>query len=158
MFRNVPAAEITETADDAVASADLIPLSVLALDFGGVPAEGWPAFLGRRAIAFVPDDIGRDSIRRSDAQMLLHEQRASQLRAAKLRQLAEAEAVEADQLRRAQIWQGVPADHMPPGVPPAAAMLQTARDAQPKRTTPLEEALSNSGTLTYHPMQGEEAS
>jgi hypothetical protein len=37
-------------------------------------------------------------------------------------------------------------------------MLQNDRDAQPKRTTPLEEALSNSGTLTYHPMQGEEAS
>ena len=154
MFRSVPAAEITETADDVVA-ADLVPLSHLALDLP-VPAEGWANFLGRRAIAFVPDDIGRDSIRRSDAQKLLYEKRANELRAVKLRQLAEAEAVEADQVRRASIWKGVPADDMPPGVPPAAAMLQTARDAQPKRQTPLEEAFSGS-TLTYHPMQ-EEAS
>jgi hypothetical protein len=29
-------------------------------------------------------------------------------------------------------------------------MLQSARDSQPKRLTPLQEALSNSGTLTYH--------
>jgi hypothetical protein len=48
------------------------------------------------------------------------EKRASELRAAKHRQLAEAEAVEADQLRRALIWKGVPADHMPPGVRDAA--------------------------------------
>ena len=154
MFRTAP---VAEPAPVEVEPADLIPLSHFALDHPQ-PVEGWSNFLGRRGITLRPDDIGRDSIRRSDAQMLLHEQRANQLRAAKLRQLAEAEAVEADQLRRAQIWQGVPADHMPPGVPPAAAMLQTARDAKPKRTTPLEEALSNSGTLTYHPMQGEEAS
>jgi hypothetical protein len=27
----------------------------------------------------------------------------------------------------------VPADHMPPGVAPAAVMMQASRDAQPKR-------------------------
>ena len=107
-------------------------------------------------ITLRPDDIGRDSIRRSDAQMLLHEQRANEIRAAKHRQLAEAEAVEADERRRASIWKGLAADQIPVGVHPAAAMLQTARDAQPKRQTPLEEAFSGS-TLTYHPMQ-EEAS
>jgi hypothetical protein len=37
-------------------------------------------------------------------------------------------------------------------------MLQADRDAQPKRTTPLEEALSNSGTLTYHALsKGDES-
>jgi hypothetical protein len=29
-------------------------------------------------------------------------------------------------------------------------MLQAAVDAQPRRTTPLEEALSNRGEMTYH--------
>jgi hypothetical protein len=154
MFRTMPA---TESATVEAEPADLIPLSHFALDHPQ-PVEGWSNFLGRRGITLRPDDIGRDSIRRSDAQMLLHEQRANELRAAKLRQLAEAEAVEADQLRRSQIWKGVSADALPPGVAPAAVMLQNDRDAQPKRTTPLEEALSNSGTLTYHPMQGEEAS
>ena len=154
MFGTQPApAEMP--AKQAATSDDLIPLSHLELDHPR-PPEGWPNYLGRRAITFVPDDIGRDSIRRSDAQKLLYEKRANELRAVKLRQLAEAEAVEADQVRRASIWKGVPADDMPPGVPPAAAMLQTARDAQPKRQTPLEEAFSGS-TLTYHPMQ-EEAS
>jgi hypothetical protein len=154
MFKTAPA---VEPAPVEVEPADLIPLSHFALDHPQ-PSEGWSNFLGRRGIKLRPDDIGRDSIRRSDAQVLLHEQRASQLRAVKLRQLAEAEAVEADQLRRAQIWKGVPADHMPPGVAPAAVMLQADRDAQPKRTTPLEEALSNSGTLTYHALsKGDES-
>jgi hypothetical protein len=146
MFKTAPAAE---PAPVEVEPADLIPLSHFALDHPQ-PPEGWSNFLGRRGITLRPDDIGRDSIRRSDAQKLLHEQRANELRVTKLRQLAEAEAVEADQLRRAQIWRGIPADHLPPGVAPAAVMLQADRDAQPKRTTPLEEALSNSGTLTYH--------
>ena len=155
MFKTAPVVESTR--DDSSHLEPLVPLSVLALDHPQL-AEGWADFLGRRAIAFVPDDLGRDCVRRQDARRLLDERRADQLRAAKLRQLAEAEAVEADQLRRAQIWQGVPADHMPPGVPPAAAMLQTARDAKPKRTTPLEEALSNSGTLTYHALpKGDES-
>jgi hypothetical protein len=155
MFRTAPD---TEPAPGVtVAAADLIPLSHLELDHPR-PPEGWPAFLGRQAIAFVPDDIGRDSIRRSDAQVLLHEQRAAQIRAVKLRQLADQEAVEADQLRRALIWKGLPADALPPGVAPAAVMLQSDRDAQPRRTTPLEEALSNSGTLTYHALpKGDES-
>ena len=142
-------ASAVESAPVEVEPAGLIPLSHFELDHPR-PGEGWSNFLGRRGMTLRPDDIGRDSIRRSDAQKLLHEQRANELRAAKLRQLAEAEAVEADQLRRAQIWRGLPADHLPPGVAPAAVMLQADRDAQPKRTTPLEEALSNSGTLTYH--------
>ncbi|HEY6685839.1 MAG TPA: hypothetical protein VI094_06460 [Propionibacteriaceae bacterium] len=54
-------------------------------------------------------------------------------------------------MRRAQIWKGVPADHMPPGATPAAVMLQASRDAKPRRTTPLKEVLSNSGeSMTYH--------
>ena len=152
MFRTAPNVSPDATPDVGTtvptSSDDLIPLSHLALDLP-VPAEGWADFLGRRAIAFVPDDIGRDSIRRSDAQRLLHEQRANELRVAKLRELAEQEAVEADQLRRAQIWKGLSADAIPVGVHPAAAMLQSAKDAQPKRRTPLEEAFSGE-SMTFH--------
>jgi hypothetical protein len=39
---------------------------------------------------------------------------------------------------------------VPDDVLPAAAMLQAVRDARPRRVTPLQEALSNSGELTYH--------
>jgi hypothetical protein len=63
----------------------------------------------------VPDDLGRDCVRRQDARRLLDEQRANELRVAKLRQLAEQEAVEADCERRARIWQGVSADAIPVG-------------------------------------------
>jgi hypothetical protein len=146
MFRSMPDTEQTR---DVTVSDELLPLSVFALDHPR-PAEGWADFLGRRAIVFVPDDLGRDCIRRRDARRLLDEKRAGELRAVKLRQLAEQEAVEADQLRRGQIWKGLTADALPPGVHPAAAMLQSAKDAEPKRTTPLEEALSNSGGMTYH--------
>ena len=111
MFRT-PAAEPAPDVSTEATPEPLIPLSHLALDLP-VPPEGWSNFLGRRGIMLRPDDIGRDSIRRSDAQVLLHEQRANELRAAKHRQLAEAEAVEADQLRRALIWKGVPADRHP---------------------------------------------
>jgi hypothetical protein len=49
----------------------------------------------------------------------------------------------------------VPADHMPPGVAPAAVMLQASRDAQPKRTSVLQEALADSETLTLYRMRSE---
>jgi hypothetical protein len=151
MFGTSPTAAAVEMTRDVTVSDKLIPLSVLALDLPR-PPEGWADFLGRRAIAFVPDDLGRDCVRRGDARRLLDEQRENQLRLAKLRQLAEQEAVEADRVRRASIWKGLPAEQLPVGVAPSAAMLQAAKDARPKRRTPLEEALSNSGTLTYHPI------
>jgi hypothetical protein len=146
MFRSAPD---VEPAPARIDPDGLIPLSHFELDHPS-PVEGWPTFLGRRGIAFLPDDLGRDCIRRSDARRLLDEKRANEIQAARLREVAEQEAVEADQLRRAQIWRGIPADHLPDGVPPAAAMLQASRDAQPRRTTPLEEALSNSSEMTYH--------
>jgi hypothetical protein len=64
---------------------------------------------------------------------------------------AEQAAIEVDQRFRASIWRGLPADHMPPGAAPAAVMLASDRDAQPKRQSPLEEALSNRGDeLIFH--------
>ena len=134
----------------------LIPLSVLALDLQP-PAEGWPSFLGRRAIAFRPDGIGRDCVTAKDAQILLAEKRQNELRAAKHRQLQEQQAVEADERRRAQIWKGLSADLLPVGVSASTAMLSAARDSQPRWRTPLEEALANE-TLTYHSYGDQEAS
>jgi hypothetical protein len=126
-----------------------VPLSHLELDLPS-PVEGWPNFLGARAIAIIPDDLRRDCVSRGDALRLLDEQREQVLRQAALRRLAEQEAVEADERRRALIWQGVPADRLPVGVAPAAAMLQASRDAQPRRQSVLQEALSNSEGMTYH--------
>jgi hypothetical protein len=128
-----------------------VPLSVLALDLA-VPVEGWPLFLGARAIAIIPDDLRRDCVSRGDALRLLDEKREQELRQAALRRLAEHEAVEADERRRAQIWKGVPASALPDGVSPVQVMTAAIRDQRPKRTSVLEEALSNSGGLTYHPL------
>ena len=161
MFRSTPVTEHTESDNPLpiahVDPADLLPISYLELNLPR-PAEGWPDFLGRRAIAFVPDDLGRDCVRRQDARRLLDEQRAEMLRAAKRRKVAEAEAVEADQRRRALIWKGVSADAIPVGVHPATAMLQASKDAQPRRESPLQHALSNTGEMTYHSYGEQDAS
>jgi hypothetical protein len=133
---------------------DPIPLSHLALDLPE-PSEGWALFLGRRGISFRSDDLGRDSISRGDAKRLLDEQRADGLRVRALRAQQEREAVEADRVRRAQIWGGLPWYEIPDGVAPAAAMLQSAKDARPRRTSVLQEALSNSDTLTFHSLRDE---
>jgi hypothetical protein len=125
-----------------------VPLSVLALDLAE-PVEGWPNFLGARAIAIVPDDLGRDSIPRQAARRLLDEQREQVLRQAALRRLAEQQAVEDDERRRALIWKGVPASALPPDASPAAVMLQAAKESRPKRTSVLEESLSGGG-LVFH--------
>jgi hypothetical protein len=148
MFGNSSAVEITEAANDVVA-ADLVPLSHLELDLPR-PAEGWANYLGRRAIKFVPDDLGRDCVRRQDARRLLDEQRELQLRKATLAKVAEQEAVEADRIRLASIWKGLPADQLPVGVAAGDAMLQAAKDAQPKRRSLLDDALA--GETVFHPL------
>jgi hypothetical protein len=146
MFNKAPA---TESAPVVVEPAELIPLSHFALDHPQ-PAEGWSNFLGRRGITLRPDDIGRDSIRRSDAQTLLYERRAEELRQRAAARQQEQEAVEADERRRALIWKGVPADAVPVGATAASVMLAAAQAAEPKRTSVLEHALSNSGSMEYH--------
>jgi hypothetical protein len=137
-----------------------VPLSVLALNLAE-PAEGWPNFLGRRAITIIPDDLGRDSVTRGDARRLLDEQREVDLRQAARRRLAEQEAVEADQARRAQIWGGVRADRMPSDALPAAVMLRVAQDSQPRRQSVLQHALSHEDGMVFHsfePASPEDAS
>jgi hypothetical protein len=141
-----------------VPAGEPIPLSQLALDLP-CPPDGWPAYLGARGIAIVPDDLGRDSVSRQAARRLLDEHREQEVRAAALARLAEQQAIERDQAFRAQLWQGAPADAIPPGVAPAAAMLQAHRDSQPRRQSVLQEALQHSEGLTYHsfaPTSGDE--
>jgi hypothetical protein len=147
MFRTAPDAE---PAPDRVLNENLVPLSHLGLDLP-VPPIGWTAYLNNVGVEILTDDLGRPSIHRHDARRLFDEHRADELRKAQRRKLAEAQAVADDQIRRAQIWRGVPADHMPPDIAPAAVMLQASRDARPKPTSVLQDALAGSGT-TFHPL------
>jgi hypothetical protein len=129
-------------------------LSVLALDLDA-PSAGWAGYLAGRGIAVVADDVGRPSIARSDARMLLTERRESEAQQARKREAAERRAIEQDQQFRATLYRGIPASLVPPDVHPASAMLQAARDERPSRTSVLQEALSGSGSLTFHPIRHE---
>jgi hypothetical protein len=141
---------------EAISADALIPVSNLALDLDE-PAGGLVAYLKGRGIEVMTDDIGRPSIARADARQLLDEQREAEAR--KRAKLAENErrAIEDDRVRRAQIWGGLPAVDLPVGVSAASAMIAADHDAQPKRTTPLQEALAGE-TMTYHAWPTEEAS
>ena len=160
MFRNAPTVEPAPDvmrstgANTPVHDASPVPLSILKLDLD--PGEEWATFLGRRAIAIIPDSLGRDSIGHDAARRLLDDRRADELRQRKLAALRQEQEEEADKLRRAQIWTGLSADAIPVGVHPATAMLQASKDAQPRRTTPLEEAFSGN-TLTFHSYGEQEA-
>jgi len=143
---------VTEPAADAVVPADLVPLSHLELDLPA-PVESWAAHLAARNIETTLDDIGRMSISRDDARLLIAEQREAEVRRREKAAELERQAVEADQRRRAQIWRGVPAGLLPADVHPARAMLEASRDARrPRRVSPLQEALSGEG-MTFHPIQ-----
>jgi hypothetical protein len=127
----------------------LIPLVELQLSLD-TPGDGWAAHLADRNIAIVLDDLGRPSIARADARQLFAERAQHEARRREFIARADEAAIEFDRARRAELFAGIPADLMPPGVAPAAVMLQTAKDAQPKRRTLLQEALTNSQTLTFH--------
>src|SRR5215217_8154819 len=92
-------------------SADLIPLSHLALDLD-VPAIGWAAYLTGRGIEIVLDSVGRKAISSADARQLFDEQRDNEARKREVMERQEQQAVEQDRKFRAQVWGGVRADHM----------------------------------------------
>lgn len=137
----------------AVAVSDeLIPLSHLALDLE-VPAEGWPMFLGRRAITIRPDSLGRDSIDGGAAKRLFDEQREVVLRQAALRKVAEQAAVEQDQAFRASIGQGVTAAALN-GMSYAEAMheAELASKSYRPRASVAADLLDNGGRgMVFHP-------
>jgi hypothetical protein len=125
-----------------------VPLSHLELDLDR-PVEGWPAYLGARGIAIIPDDLGRDCVARQAARRLLDERREDEVRQAALRRLAEQQAVEADEAFRASLPKGVAWHEVPPGVLPVVAMTEAARDAQPKRRSLLEDAFAGTPSAMY---------
>ena len=154
MFRNTatPAAEPPVPVE--VPPAELIPLSHLSLDLS-TPVTGWSAFLTVRNIAIVSDDVGRDSITKADARTLIAEKHENERRAQEVAKQNEQRMIEADRVHRAQIWGGLHWAEIPDGVLPVQAMTQAAHDAQPKRLSPLQEALAGE-SMTYHPIPQDE--
>ena len=161
MFKtSTPVIEAPVVMDDpAGPAADVIPISVLTLDLPELPVGGWEHYCSGRGIEVVADDIGRPSIGRSDARQLLAEHAAAEERRLAAMARAEQRAIADDRARRASIWQGVSVDNMPPGVAPALAMLQSAKDSQPRRTPTRNEWLFNEvdDTMIYHELQGDES-
>jgi hypothetical protein len=157
MFRTAPVA-VTDVTVTELPAEQPIPPSHLELDLP-VPTTGWRIELDRRGIEVVTDDIGRLSISRDNARLLIAEQRESEARQATMREEAERRAVEADQQFRAQLWTGLPWYELPAlDVPPVVAMTAAAHDAQPRRRSLVTDLLDNpDGGSVYHPIQGEEA-
>jgi hypothetical protein len=154
MFKNTPAAE---SAHVEAVPAELVPLSVLALDLGE-PSTGWSSHLADRGIEIVLDDLGRASIARSDARQLFDERRENECRAREVARRQEQQAVEADKAWRSQLPVGLPWYEIPDGVPPVVAMTAAARDESPRKRSMVEDLLDRRDTMVFHPITDEEAS
>lgn len=152
MFRTTPVTE--PDAPDDVVPAELIPISYIQLDLPApLEAGGWHAYLAAKGIEVLTDDLGRLAVSRGDARQLFVERREAEARHREVLAERDRQAIESDRRWRAQVWTSAPAVE---GVPAATLMLQSNKDAQPKRTSPLEEALAGE-TMTYHawPNEGE---
>jgi hypothetical protein len=147
MFKTAPASEPAPV--DVTPADALIPISVLSLDVD-VPAGGWVAYLKGRGIQVSLDHIGRPSISSADARQLLDERREDELRRQEVARRQEQQFIEADQRFRAQLNPGTPWWQFPDGASPAEVWAQAEHDAQPKRESVLQHALSNSGEVEYH--------
>lgn len=147
MFRSMPETESTPPVMDP--SEQLVALSVIALDLPEPSGVGWAAYLADRGIAIVLDDLGRSAITKAAARQLFTERRENEVRAREVAARQERQAIESDRQFRAQLPHGVPWYEIPDGVLPVVAMTQADRDSQPKRLSPLQEALSGE-PMTYH--------
>jgi hypothetical protein len=145
MFRTSPVTDPTSV--DVVDRAELIPLSVLALDLPEPPTSGWDVYLTGRGITVLTDDIGRPAIARADARQLLDEHRENEARRQEVAQPQEQQAIEADQRFRAQLPSGLPWFDIPAGVTAAELWAQHEKDSRPRRRSVLEDALANEGTI-----------
>jgi hypothetical protein len=103
------------------------------------------------------DDLGRLSISRDDARRLFTERREA---AEKAREMAEANdrtAEEKDRAWRAALPKGAAWYDVPPGVHPATALLQQAKDAEPRRTPrQVEWLFGEADTMVYHELPAED--
>jgi hypothetical protein len=136
--------------------AEPIALSVLGLDLP-TPPLGWRSYLEQRGIQVVEDELGREAVHRSDAKRLIVEERERQQQARELALRAEMEAERRDREWRLQLPRGTSWLDIPDGVQPAAAMLQHAKDSQP-RTVPsqMEWMFGTADTMVYHEFPAED--
>jgi hypothetical protein len=112
MFRSTPGSdrpspEFQSPEKETLKPSEVIPLVVLELSLA--PPVEWAAFLADRGMSIIIDDIGRPSVSRSDARLLLTEQREAEKKRREKAAELERQAVEADQQRRGQIYAGIPA-------------------------------------------------
>jgi hypothetical protein len=103
---------------------DLIPLSVLALDFDP-PVAGWGPLFEAEGVEQVEDDIGRAAISRNDAARLFGARRAAYAFAEDQRRRREAEMAAA----AVPVLRGVPSH---PDLGPIEAMLAADEANRPK--------------------------
>jgi hypothetical protein len=108
--------------------------------------------LGDRVIL---DDLGRRCIGRDMARELFAERAEAEARREEAQERNEARYAEQ---AAGNVPRGIPAERIPDGVLPAAAMLQAARDSEPRRRSVLEDALANDESLTFHRIREEEES
>jgi hypothetical protein len=161
MIRKSTVAKAAEAVTETVDPAELVTLAELA-------AEGFGPWdspytkgtrdvieaLARQLDGVVLDDIGRRCVTRETSRALFAERAEAERRQREARQRHEEELAERAANNRPR--GGVPADRVPDGVSPAAAMLQAALDAEPRRRSVLEEALANrDGAIVYHPVDRE---
>jgi hypothetical protein len=95
----------------------------------------------------VRDDPGRRCVTRETARRLFDERNQAERRQREAQERRDAEFAEEAAANRP--WAGIPAEWIPDGVAPASAMLQAAKDAQPRRRSVLEHALANDGAIEY---------
>jgi hypothetical protein len=98
------------------------------------------------------DDIGRRCVTRDTARGLFAERATAERQQREVSERNAAKLAEVADENRPR--GGIPADQVPDGVLPASAMLQAAKEAEPRPRSVLEEALDN-GALTYHPIRDE---
>ena len=135
---------------------ELIPLSILELDLPA-PGNGWAAGLAEHGIAIVLDDLGRASIPRAAARELFEARRAAEAKAREIAEATERQVVEADRQFRAGLPRGAAWWEIPDGVHPATAMLQQAKDAEPRRTpSQVEWLFGEADTMVYHEFPAED--
>jgi hypothetical protein len=155
VFRTAP---VVEPAPDVKVPAELIPLVVLELSLAA-PVE-WAAFLADRGMSIIIDDIGRPSVSRSDARLLLTEQREAEVRRREKAAELERQAVEQDRLRRASLPTGIPAGMVPDGLAPAEAMMLAGESSAPRaksvREQLLERELGSGESMVFHSFRPDE--
>jgi hypothetical protein len=156
MFRTPPA---VPRDDDT--QADLIPVACLTSEGFGhspytvTPKDAVDALAAQLGDAVVLDSVGRRCVTRATAQQLFSSRADAERRQREAHRRPRVELAEHAALYVHR--PGVPADRIPDDVTPAAAMLQAAKDAEPRRQSVLEHALTNEGAIVYHPIAQDES-